>query len=110
MTKAKAKRMPGKERPAASRLGIQKPRRRSLTIGISQQIRNPLAGEPNGPTAEGLDHRFLRSLPRVIGSGSLRKARPRRSDYHLTMHPDALNIRTNSGDKNSALPKHPVAG
>jgi len=36
MTKAKAIRMPGKVRPAASQLGIQKPRRRSFTLGISQ--------------------------------------------------------------------------
>jgi hypothetical protein len=107
MRKAKAIRMPGKERPATSRLGIQKPRRRSLTIGISQQ-RNPLADEPNGPAAEGLANRFLRSQPRVLGSGSLCKARPQQSDYHFTMHPDALNIGTSSGDKNRALPKHPV--
>ena len=37
MIKANVIRMPGKERPATSRLGIQSPRRRSLTIGISQQ-------------------------------------------------------------------------
>jgi hypothetical protein len=48
MTKAKAIGMPGKERPAASRLGIQKPRRRSLTIGISQQRRSPLTASPSG--------------------------------------------------------------
>ena len=46
MTKAKAIQMPGKERPAASRLGIQKPRRRSLTIGIPQQRRGPLTASP----------------------------------------------------------------
>jgi hypothetical protein len=108
MRKAKAIRMPGKERPATSRLGIQKPRRRSLTIGISQR-RNPLADEPNGPAAEGLANRFLRSQPRVLGSGSPRWARPQRSDYHHSTHPDALNITASSGDDNHALPKHPVA-
>jgi hypothetical protein len=111
MTRAKAKAKaiwkPGKSSPAASRLGIQKPRRRSLTIGIAPETRNPLPGQPIRPTAEGLDHRFLRSQPRVIGPGSLRKARPRRSEYNLNTHPDVLNIRTNSGDTNRALPKHP---
>ena len=111
MTRAKAKAIwkPGKERPAASRLVIQKPRRRSLTIGISPETRNPLPGQPIRPTAEGLDHRFLRSQPRVIGPGSLRKVRPRRSEYNLNTHPDVLNIRTNSGDTNRALPKRPSA-
>jgi hypothetical protein len=69
----------------------------------------PSASQPIGPTAEGLAYRFLRSLPRVLGSGSLSRARPRLSEYNLTMHPDALNISTNSGDSNRALPKHPVA-
>ena len=115
MTRAKAKAnakaiwKPGKSSPAASRLGIQKPRRRSLTIGISPETRNPLPGEPIRPTAEGLDHRFLRSQPRVIGSGSPRKARPRRSEYNLTTHRENLKSRPNSNDPNTALPKHPSA-
>ena len=70
MIRAKARSKSGKSSPAASRLGIQKPRRRSLTIGISPERRNPLPGEPNSPTAENLDHRFLRSQPRAIGPGS----------------------------------------
>jgi hypothetical protein len=41
MTKAKVKRMPGKERPAASRLVIQRLPRRNFTIGISAETRNP---------------------------------------------------------------------
>lgn len=98
MTKAKAIQMPGKERPAASRLGIQKPRRRSLTIEILQETRNPLPGEPVRPTAEGLDYRFLRSQPRVIGPGSLRKARPRRSEYNLSTHQEGLNTSHNCND------------
>ena len=52
MTKARAKtnaiRMPGKERPAASRLVIQKPPTRSLTIGISAETRNPPLANPSG--------------------------------------------------------------
>ena len=54
MTRAKAKaktkeiRMPGKERPAASRLVIQEPLRRSLTIGMLAKTRNPLPASPSG--------------------------------------------------------------
>jgi len=80
MTKAKARtkaiRMPGKERPAASRLVIQRP------LPTEPHHRNlcrntkPSTGQPIGQTAKGLDYRFLRSQPRVIGPGSLRKARP----------------------------------
>jgi hypothetical protein len=111
MTKAKAKaiRMPGKERPAASRLGIQKPPTTKPHQKNLATTTKPSASQPIGPTAEGLDHRFLRSHPRVLGSGSLRWARPRRSDYHHTTHPDALNIRTHSGDSYRVLPKHPAA-
>jgi hypothetical protein len=113
-TKAKAKAKaiwkPGKSSPAASRLGIQKPRRRSLTIGISPETRNPLAGKPIRPTAEGLDHRFLRNQPRVIGPGSPRKARPRRSEYNLTTHPEGLGIGHNGNDSNRALQIHTAAG
>ena len=41
-----------------------------------------LRRKPVRQTAEGLDYRFLRSQPRVIGPGSLRRARPRQSDYN----------------------------
>ena len=113
MTKAKAKAKaiwkPGKSSPAASRLGIQKPRRRSLTIGISPETRNPLPGEPIRPTAEGLDHRFLRSQPRAIGPGSLRKARPRRSEYNLNTHQEGLKTGHNCNDLNRTLQMYPVA-
>jgi hypothetical protein len=109
MTKAKAIWMPGKVRPAASRLVIQEPptpepHHRNLATKAK-----PSASQPIGPTTEGLDYRFLRSQPRVIGPGSLRKARPRRSDYHLTMHPDALNITLARNRSICALPKHPAA-
>jgi len=112
MTKAKAKAKakaiwkPGKERPAASRLGIQKPRRRSLTIGISPKTRSPLPASPSGQPQRVSRHRFLRSQPRAIGPGSLRKARPRQSEYNLNTHPGILNIRAISGGINRALPKH----
>ena len=91
MTKARAKtnaiRMPGKERPAASRLAIQqppttKPHHRNLCRNTKTPV-----GQPIGQTAEGLDYRFLRSQPRVIGSGSLRKARPRQSEYQFNTEP-----------------------
>ena len=92
MTKTKAIRMPGKERPAASQSRIQGLRRRSLTIGILVKNTKPSAVSPAGETAEGFDRRFLRSQPRVLGPGSLRKARPRRSDYYPNTQLQALNL------------------
>ena len=88
MMKAKAKpnaiRMPGKERPAASRLVIQKPPKTEPHHRNICRNTKPSAGQPIGKAAEGLDYRFLRSQPRVIGPGSLRKARPRQSEYNTT--------------------------
>jgi hypothetical protein len=59
MTKPNAIRMPGKERPAASRLVIQRP----LTTKPHQKnlCRNkkPSAGQPIRQTAEGLDFALL---------------------------------------------------
>ena len=88
----KAKWMPGKERPAASRLGIQKPPTTEPHHRNTGKDTKPSAGQPIGQTAEGLDHRFLRSQPRVIGPGSLCKARPRQSDYNTNMRSKGLNI------------------
>ena len=82
MTKAKTKRMPGKERPAASRLVIQRPPTTKLHQKNLCRNTKPSDGQLLSQTAEGLEYRFLRSLPRVIGPGSLRKARPRQSDYN----------------------------
>jgi hypothetical protein len=83
MTKAKATRMPGKKRPAASRLVIQKPLpTKPLHRNLAQNTR-PSASQPIRRNAQGLDYRFLRSQPRGIGPGSLRKARPRQSEYNL---------------------------
>jgi hypothetical protein len=92
MTKAKAIWMPGKERPAASRLVIQKPPTTEPHPRNTGKDTKPSAGQPIRPTAEGLDYRFLRSQPRVIGPGSLRKARPRRSEYNSTTQSKVLNI------------------
>jgi hypothetical protein len=108
MTKATAKtktiRMPGKERPAASRLVIQKPpttepHHRNLCTNTK-----PSAGQPIGQTAEGLDYRFLRSQPRVIGPGSLRKARPRQSDYNTNTQSKSHNINATLPDLQSYTP------
>src|ERR1700739_4267042 len=74
--------MPGKKRPATSRLASRGLPRRSLTKRISAETRNPPQGSPVMETAEGLDYRFLRSQPRVIGLGLLHRARPRQSDYN----------------------------
>ena len=88
MTKARAKakaiRMPGKERPAASQFVIQKPLPTEPHHRNHAKNTKPSGSQPIGQTAEGLDYRFLRSQPRVIGPGSLRKARPRQSDTTIT--------------------------
>ena len=111
MTRAKANaiRMPGKERPAASRLVIQKPPTTEPHHRNYGKNTKPSGSQPIGQTAEGLDYRFLRSQPRVIGPGSLRKARPRRSEYNHTTRPEPLNIRQNPNGSNHALPKHAAA-
>ena len=92
MTKTKAIRMPGKERPAASQTRTQGLRRRSLTIRILVKNTKPSAISPASETAEGLDRRFLRSQPRVLGPESLHRARPRRSDYYPSTQPRLLNF------------------
>src|SRR5271154_2904593 len=94
MTKANAKRMPGKEPPAASRLVIQRPPTTKPHQKNLCRNKKPSAGQPIRQTVERLDDRFLRSQPRVFGPGSLRKARPRQSDSQLNTQPDALNITT----------------
>jgi hypothetical protein len=111
MTRAKANtiRMPGKERPAASRLVIQKPPTTKPHQKNLCRNTKPPAGQPIGQTAEGLDHRFLRSQPRVIGPGSFRKARPRRSEYNHNTRPEPLNIGQNRNGSNHALLKHAAA-
>src|ERR1700677_3301234 len=82
--KTKAIRMPGKERPAASRLGIQEPPTPELHQKNTGKNKKPSDSQPSGTAAEGLNYRFLRSQPRVIGHGSLRKARPRQSNTTIT--------------------------
>jgi hypothetical protein len=94
----KAIRMPGKERPAASQLVIQRPPTTEPHLRNTGKNTRPSDGQPIGQTAEGLDYRFLRSQPRVIGPGSLRKARPRRSDYNLTTHQEGLKTGHNYND------------
>ena len=83
MKKAKAIRMPGKERPAASQSRIQRPLTTELHHRNAGIKTKPSDCQLASQSAEGLDRRFLRSQPRVLGPGSLRKARPRRSEYHL---------------------------
>jgi len=96
MTRARAKtnaiRKPGKERPAASRLGIQRPPTTKPHHRNACTNTKPSAGKPVRQTAEGLDYPFLRSQPRVIGPGSLCKARPRQSEYNTTTQSRSLNI------------------
>jgi hypothetical protein len=109
MTKAKAKRMPGKERPAASQSRIQRPPTTEPHQKNLCRNTKPSAGQPIRQTAEGLDYRFLRSQPRVIGPGSLRKARPRRSEYNLNTHQEGLKPGHNCNHSNRALQMHPDA-
>jgi hypothetical protein len=92
--KTKAIWKPGKERPAASRLVIQKPPTTEPHHRNICRNTKPSAGQPIGKAAEGLDYRFLRSQPRVIGPGSLRKARPRRSEYNTTTQ--SKDLKTNA--------------
>jgi len=94
MTNAKAKAiwMPGKGRQAASRLVIQRPPTTEPHLRNTGKDTKPSAGQPTRLTAEGLGYRFLRSQPRVIGPGSLRKARPRQSDYNNNTQSKGLNI------------------
>jgi hypothetical protein len=109
MTKANAIRMPGKERPAASRLVIQKPLPTEPHHRNLERNTKPSASQPVGQTAEGLDYRFLRSQPRVLGPGSLRKARPRRSESNLNTHPQALSTKQVFNDSIRTLQTHPGA-
>jgi len=92
MTKTKAIRRPGKERPAASRLVIQWPPTTEPHHRNAGKNTKPSAAQLVSQTAEGLNRRFLRSQPRVLGPGSLRKARPRRSDYYRNTQLPAMNI------------------
>ena len=108
MTKAKTKRMPGKERPAAARLVIQRPPTTKLHQKNLHRNTKSSTGLPIGQTAEGLVHRFLRSLPRVIGPGSLRKARPRQSVSHNNMQLEPLKAIHHCCIQVRGLQMHPV--
>ena len=90
--KAKEIRMPGKERPAASQSRIQRPPTTELHHKNAGKNTKPSDSQLASQTAEGFDRRFFRSQPRVIGPGSLRKARPRRSEYQHITQQRPLNI------------------
>ena len=92
MIRTKAIRRPGKERPAASRLVIQWPPTAEPHHRNAGKNTKPSAVQLESQTAEGLNRRFLRSQPRVLGPESLRKARPRRSDYYRNTQSTLLNI------------------
>jgi hypothetical protein len=63
MTKTKAIRMPGKERPAASRLVIQKPPTTKPHLRNLAKKTKPSADQLIKPIAEGLEYRFLGASP-----------------------------------------------
>jgi hypothetical protein len=97
--KTKAIGMPGKERPAASRLRIQGPPTPELHQKNLAKNTRPLAHQPIRRVVKGLDYRFLRSQPRVIGHGSLRKARPRQSNTTIantSSRAQSLALQTNT--------------
>jgi len=104
--KTKAIRMPGKERPAASRLGIQGPPPPESHPRNTGRNTKPSDSQPIGPTTEGLDYRFLRSQPRVIGHGSLRKARPRQSENNTNTHQELMNNRHETTGSINTLQTH----
>jgi hypothetical protein len=107
--KIKAIRMPGKERPAASRLGIQGPPTPEPHPRNTGRNTKPSDSQPIRQTAEGLDYRFLRSQPRLIGTGSLLlKARPWRSEYQLIVPISAVE-HLNIADTNFTLQRHTEA-
>lgn len=97
MIETKTIRRPGKERPAASQTLIQRPPTTEPHHRNAGKNTKPSAVQPISQTAEGLECRFLRSQPRVLGPGSLRKARPRRSEYYRNMLPRLLNIHASLG-------------
>jgi hypothetical protein len=61
---------------------IQKPPTTKPHLRNLAKNTKPSADQLIKPIAEGLAYRFLRSQPRVLGSGSLHRARPRQSEYH----------------------------
>lgn len=71
MKEAKAIRMPGKERPAASQSRIQRPPTTELHLRNTGKNTKSSDCRLASQTAEGLDRRFLRSQPRVLGPGWL---------------------------------------
>ena len=108
MIKNKAIRMPGKERPAASQLVIQKPPTTKPHPRNLAKNTKPSADQLIKPIAEGLEYRFLRSQPRVIGPGSLRKARPRRSVSHNNMQSEPLKAKQNCCIRIRSLQMYPA--
>jgi len=96
MTKARAKtnaiRNAGQKTPGGVATRIQRPPTTEPHQKNLCRNTKPSAGSPVRETAEGLDYRFLRSQPRVIGPGSLRRARPRQSDYNTNTQSKGLNI------------------
>ena len=113
MTKARAKtnaiRNAGQKTPGGVATRIQRPPTTEPHQKNLCRNTKPSAGSPVRETAEGLDYRFLRSQPRVIGLGLLRRARPRQSDSQHNTQPDALRISPSSDGSNHALQRDTAA-
>ncbi len=97
MAKTKTMRRPGKEYPAASQSRIQWPPTTEPHHRNTGKNTKPSVVRPESQTAVGLDRRFLRTQPRVLGPGSLRKAQSRRSEYCPNTQPPRLNINASLG-------------
>ena len=114
MTKAKARaktkaiRMPGKERPAASRLVIQKPPTTEPHQKNLARITKPLCKPVYQARCRGSRVPIPSEPARVIGPGSLRKARPRRSDSHNNMRSEPQRTRHQCSFGMRSLQMHPA--
>jgi hypothetical protein len=111
--KTKAIRMPGKERPpAASRLGIQgashtgEPHPRNT----GRNTPPPSGSQPHRaqPQRVSITDSSGATPPRVIGHGSLRKARPRLSEHNTNTHPVLMNHKHKLTGSNHTLQTHPA--
>ena len=109
MTKAKTKWMPGKERPAASRLAIQRPPTTKPHQKNLCRNKKPSAGQPHKANRRG-SRLPIPSEPAPCHRPwiTLQGATPAERLQHNTQ-PDALDIRTNSDHTNHALQKDTAA-
>jgi hypothetical protein len=88
----KAIMMPGKERPANSQSRIKSLLRRSFTIRMLAKNTKSSDSPARKPSCRGSRSPILPEPTRVLGPRSLRKPRPRRSDYYRNTQSPLMNI------------------